>query len=492
MPWSNADYHNSLGQLIDSLERIPSLRDPVSRRLCLDLLVDYLGVGLVIDELPGTRAHLISIVQACRHQHPRALSAFIAALEQLEPGSIPVQRARSAFQDMTAQDLVNNEDRKKLLELLDGGPTDRVAELVRWASGNVVELTSKELGPADAVDILEQQNARLDGLPPLFVFVERFADMVDEKRAEDLRKWNNQQAMRAELTKKLDAFRLGHPPQPTRRVAAYLVIRIEQDLLDPELFIVVHWRQHNPIEWRPRRGERFSGDLDAVRTHVADLVTEAEAGWAQDAAKIRVEFLLPYELLNLPVDRWYAERGGPVPRRLGLHYQVVIRSLDRARAPHWHREWRRRWELFTQGAERRTSPADHWLWSDGAQLPQLTVLDAKLAISPDVVALVLHSPPAGAEPGEVVIGLRTGVPVLVWHRAGGHRAAFEDELSALHDKLPDLVEQVRVLRSQGTQAESHVGNRVSLLWDDPDRLVEPQDPPAVPTAGTTPTDRAVS
>lgn len=480
MLWSNADYHSSLGHLIDSLERIPSLRDPATRRMCLELMVDYLGVELVIDELPGTRAHLVSIVQACRRQHPRALSALIAAIEQLEPGSIPVQRARAAYQDMTAQDLVKNDDRKKLLDLLDSGPNDRLAEFVRWASDNVVEVTAKELRPADAVDILEQQNARLDGLPPLYAFVERFASIVDDERARELRKWNDQQADHAHLTTKLNSFRREQSPIPTQEMVAYLVIRIEQDLLDPDLFTVVHWRQHNPTEWHPRRGEQLSGDLEAVRTHVADLVIEAEAGWAQDANKIRVEFLLPYELLNLPVDQWHAEHGGPVPRRLGLHYQVVIRSLDRARAPHWHREWRHRWELLKRADRHSASLRDHWLWSEGSRLQQLAVLDAALAIRSEVLSLVLHTSPGGTEPGEVMIGLRTGVPVMVWHRGKSERAAFENELSAMHDKLPDLVEQVRVLRGQGPKAESHVGNRVSLLWDDPERLVEPQDPPAVP------------
>ncbi|WP_143263117.1 effector-associated domain 2-containing protein, partial [Amycolatopsis pretoriensis] len=121
--WNGSDYPSSLGFLIDCLEQIPSLRDPGSRRLCLELLADHLGMPLVVEDLPTTRASLIGIVQACRRQHPRALSAFVDAVEQMEPGSIPVQRARSAVEDMATLDLVTEYDRQELLNLLGENPS---------------------------------------------------------------------------------------------------------------------------------------------------------------------------------------------------------------------------------------------------------------------------------------------------------------------------------------------------------------------------------
>jgi hypothetical protein len=483
--WNGSDYHSSLGFLVDRLEQIPSLRDPASRRLCLDLLVDHLGVGLVVDDLPTTRAHLIGIVQACRRQHPGALSAFIDAVEQMEPGSMPVQRARAALENMTALDLVAEHDRRQLLTLLGGSPGDRLAAFVRLAAGPSAELTSAEQYPAEALAALERMNARPDGVPPLLVFVEHLAAYFGDQRAEQLRRWNDRQAARMGLTEQLLAVRLAQAPEPAtpQDVVAYLVIRIEPDLLDPERFTVAHWQQHDPDEWRPQRGEPFAGDLDAVRSHVADLVAEAETGWARDASAIRIEFLLPFALLNLPVDQWDLEAGSVLPRPLGLHYQVVVRSLDRARSPRWHREWRRRWELLKQVPAGQPTPGEHWLWSDGAKPRQLTALDAKLAARRDVVSLVLSSAPEGAEPGEVMVGVRTGVPVMIWQRTESGRSAFETEVKAMRDALAELVENLRLLRSRAKQAarpDSHVGSRVSLLWDEPDRPVEPQDPPAVP------------
>ncbi|RSM41591.1 hypothetical protein DMA12_23495 [Amycolatopsis balhimycina DSM 5908] len=491
--WNGADYPSSLGFLIDCLEQIPPLRDPGSRRLCLELLSDRLGKPLVVEELPTARASLIGIVQACRRRDPRALSAFVDAIEQMEPGSIPVQRARSAVEDMVALDedraaldLVTEDDRQELLHLLGENPSGRLAELVRAAAGPAAELTSADHRPADALATLERINAQPDGVPPLLLFVEYLAAAAaDDRRAAGLRAWNDRQAARLGMTEQIKAVRLMQATEPAvaEKVVAYLVVRIEPDLLEAGTLVVVHWRHNDPAAWRPLRSEPFSGNLDAVRAHMAELVAEAETGWAKDASAIRIEFLLPYSLLNLPVDQWDLEAGSSLPRPLGLHYQVVVRSLDRARSPRWHREWRRRWDLLKQVPAGLTTPEEHWLWSDGAKWRHLTALDAKLAAQKKVVSLVLRSAPDSADPGEVLVGVRSGVPVMIWHRVESARPAFEAEIKSLRDVLPELVEHLRLLRGRARQAarpDSHVGSRVSLLWDDPARPVEPQDPPAAP------------
>lgn len=483
MSWNGSNYHRSLNFLIDYLEQIPSLRDPNSRRLCLGLMADQ-GVRLVVDDLPTTRAHLIGIVQACRKHHPRALTTFIDAVETLEPGSIPVQQARAAVADMTALDLLTERDRRELLDLLGPNPIDQLATFVRSAAGAAVDLTLNMRYPIEAVVALERMNARPDGIPPLLVFVERLATYLGDSRAEQLRRWNDREAGRMGLAEKLLALRLEQPVEQPRPqdVVAYLIIRIEPDHLDPELFTLAYWRQYDP-EWRPHRGESFAGDLHAIRLHVAGLVADAEADWAKNAKDIRVEFLLPYALVSLPVDQWDLETGGPHPHPIGLYYQVVVRSLDRARSPRWHREWRRRWELLKQLPAGMPTPVEYWLSGVGTKPRHLTALDATLAARKEVVSLVLSSVPEGAERGELMIGVRAGVPVIIWHRADSARSAFEGQVKALREMLPELVENLRLLRTKAKKAsrpDAHVGSRISLLWDDPDRPVEPLDPPTAP------------
>jgi hypothetical protein len=482
--WNGSDAR-VLGFLVNCLEQVQTLRDPASRRLCLDLLADNLGVALVVDDLPTARAHLMRIVYACRHQHQRGLTALMEVVEQLEPGSLPLQRARAAVDDMTLLSLIDDQERKNLLELLDGSPGEQLAELMRSMGGPAAAYVPSEHQPAAVLTALERMNARPGGVPPLLAFVERVATCFDDRRTKRLRQWNDRQAERMGLIDELQTVRttqVTEPPAP-KHVVACLVVRIEPDLLEPEILVVAHWRQNDPVRWLPQRGESFSGNLTEVHSHVAELVAEAETGWAKDAEAIRIEFLLPYSLLNLPVDQWDLATDNDLPRPLGLHYQVVIRSLDRARSPRWHREWRLRWDLFKQLPSGQRTPSEHWAWSNGAKPRQLMVLDAKLAARKDVLSLVLRSPPNGDQPGEVVVGVQTGIPVMIWQRADSGRFAFEAEVRAMRDALPELVENLRQLRSRARQAarpDSHVGSRISVLWDDPDRPVEPLDPPAAP------------
>jgi vWA-MoxR associated protein C-terminal domain/vWA-MoxR associated protein middle region 0/Effector-associated domain 2 len=482
-PHGELNYSSSLTLLIDRLEQIPALRHPSSLRLCLDLLRDNLGRSLAVDDYPTVRAQLIGIVQECRRQH--ALSAFIEVIEQVEPGSISVRLARAAFEDMTALDLVTEHERQELLSLLNENHNEKLTEFVRAAAGPAARLVGDDQYPEEALATLEQLNAGPDGLPPLLVFVEQLATAFGGPLAEQLRLWNDRLATRFGLIQQLQDTR--HAPSIAPRGehenTAYLVIRIERDHLDTTLYSVTHWQQNDPNAWRPRCGGTVMGGITAVKARVSALVNEAESGWARTAAAINIEFSLPFSLLNLPVDQWSFDIDSAIPRPLGLHYQVVVRSLDRARSPQWHREWRRRWETFKQVRYGNTDFEEHWLWSDGARRRQLTALDATLAVRKDVLALVLRSVPRSVEPGEVLVAIRTGVPIMLWCRTDSGRLAFENEVRDLQDVLPVLVEKLRLLRGKARREprpNTHIGSRISLLWDDPERPVEPVDPPTAP------------
>jgi hypothetical protein len=482
--------------VVDNLEQVQVLRDPAGRRLCLDLLADYLGFSLHVPESPVTRLHLFSIVLACR-QYPRALAVFAEVVEELEPGTPAVRKVRQLLDDMSmllddmsTLDLVSEQDREELLRLLSGGVVEQLAELVRAAAGPIAaELQIDHHQPEEAVGLLEQLNARPDGVPPLLVFVEYLAKRIGDRRGGQLRDWNDRQARRMDIEDKVRAVRLEQvdpiAPHRSGELVAYIVIRLERDQFEPEEYLLTHWWQLDPGEWHPQRGEVFIGDLDRIRRQVAKLIEQAEAGWARKAANIRVDFMLPFELLNLPVDQWDLELDSGLPRPMGPHYQVVVRSLDRARTPKWHREWGRRWGALQELSRAEDMSCDEfWLWSTAAKSRQLGGLQATLAVREDVLSLVLRSPPAdSSEVGEVLVGLRTGIPVMIWHRSDGARAAFEAEVASMRDELCRLPESTRQLRGRAKQSsrpDTHVGSRVTLMWDDPDRPVEPLDLPAAP------------
>jgi NTP-dependent ternary conflict system VMAP-like protein/effector-associated domain 2 (EAD2)-containing protein len=489
-PNSSPGRHDGWYVVVEALEQVQVLRDLAGRRLCMDLLAEYLGVALQVREFPSTRQYLFGFLLTCR-QHPNALRVFLRVLGELEPGSLAVGRVHRLIEDMLAFELVEDDDRQKLVELVSRTDFPYVAELSRAAAGPAAaDLHFDDQQPEDALVYLEELNARPDGVPPLLVFVEYLAHRVGGHLGGQLREWSEQQAQRMGVDDRIMALR-AEATDPmivgeTRTTIAHLVVRVERDNLDHDRYLMVHWRQADPSGWHPRRGATFTGTLAEIERAVAGLVEEAEATWALKAEAVRIEFMLPLELLNLPVDQWQVDPGGPIPRPLGLHYQVTLRSLERARTRKWHREWRRRWATLRDGAENGIS----W-WCAPVKTLNLRELDATLAGRRDVVSLVLRSAPTVARPAdasEMLVGLSNGIPIMMWQRAGPVRI-FENTIRPLLSGIGGLPERTRLLRGQAHQSprpHGHVGSRVTLVWDDPDRLVEPVDLPAAPSVEEVP------
>ncbi|HWO62233.1 MAG TPA: hypothetical protein VNO31_19615 [Umezawaea sp.] len=477
----------SLWILVDALEQVHVLRDPYSRTLCLDVLAVRLGFSLQAPVHLTTRSHLFSIVLAC-DQHRSGLDTLIEVLEKMEPGSAAVRRAAQVLESMRAADLLADRDRERLVELFSRTTCTRVAELCRAAAGPAAAEPPEE--PQEltaALAYLERLNARSDGVPPVVVFVELLAGALDEPLSDQYREWNDQQARKLGVVDQLMSMRhqAVEPRQHDRRVEACLVLRIERHGFDRNVFVLTDWRQAHPTGWYPQRGDDFVGTLAEIEAQVADLVEEAEAQWARHAASIRVEFLLPHELLNLPVDQWKLEASTDLPQPLGLRYQVVLRSLERARTHRWHREWRHRWAKLRSSQDHTVNgtPMTHWC---SAKTRDLSELEALLVLREELVSLVLSAPPPPAPPttvDEVVVGLRNGLPVMIWHRDDGSHRPFDAAVRPLLRGLGELPERVRQLRGRAPGANrstGRIGGHVSLLWDDPDRPVEPVELPTAP------------
>ncbi|HEX6346859.1 effector-associated domain 2-containing protein [Umezawaea sp.] len=477
----------SLWVLVDALEQVHVLRDPNGRMLCLDLLADELGFTPQVQAFPSLRMHLFSIVLACR-QHRDGLVTLLKVLDQMDPRSTTVRRACQVFENMRAADLLSHRERERLLDLFSHTTCTTVAELCRTAAGPAAAepaVEPEEL--ADALAHLEQLNARSDGLPPLVVFVEHLARRLDGPHADQLRDWNDQLARKLDVVDQLRSLR-GRDAEvdpPEVDVEACLVLRIERHGFDRDTFVLTDWRQSHPTGWYPQRGDDFKGSLAEIEARVADLVEEAEAHWARNADSIRVEFLLPHDLLNLPVDQWKLEASTDLPQPLGLRYQVVLRSLERARTHHWHRRWRQRWARLRSSRDHSVNgvPMTHWC---SGKARDLGALERVLVLREELVSLVLSAPPPPAPAttvDEVVIGLRSGLPVMIWHRDDGSRRPFDAAIRPLLKGLGELPEGVRLLRGRapGTvRSTGRIGGHVSLLWDDPDRPVEPVELPTAP------------
>ncbi|MBL7258263.1 VMAP-C domain-containing protein [Paractinoplanes lichenicola] len=279
---------------------------------------------------------------------------------------------------------------------------------------------------------------------------------------------------------------VAEPPTATttRGGTAYLVIQFEKHGVEDDAFIMSHWYQWASPSWQPIRGEDRRVRRDELETAVDEVVLETERRWADRDGPVAIEFVLPSQLLNEPVDRWSKEIQTR-PRRLAIHYPLVIRSLERIRAEEWHRGWRGRWRTVREATVREG--LIHCASGDDSDVQ----LEVALERGDAAVVLVLSEPPLPDSAGEqqLLVGLQEGLPAIVWFRDAGSqhedlesqreepREVVSEMVSACLDspegvaKLPESVAELRrrAWRGDPSASTDRMGHRIVILWDDPDR-----------------------
>jgi NTP-dependent ternary conflict system VMAP-like protein len=328
---------------------------------------------------------------------------------------------------------------------------------------------------------LETLNAEPDGLPKPIVFVEHLASGRRSELSMELRRWSDRQASRlgviAELQKMRREFRPSGPV-PAPNLPAYLVLLIQRVGGTANRLQLSHWRQLDVSEgWHPDRGKDFTGTLEEIKRHVAALIESAEIDWARARPDIRIEFVLPADLLNLDVDQWPWEYDTPLPPvPLGCRYTVTIRSLERMTTGRWHRVWHSRWGVLTDQLEIGSIDPGSTLRAESGY--SIRKLVADFENNSNLVTMVLSKPPVPAQNGgdEIDVGLRAGIPVIIWSRED---CETEDFLIAvaelLHGDTPaNILQRVKLLRTTAYQSQAdHVGHHLAVLFDDPERLIDP-------------------
>lgn len=333
-------------------------------------------------------------------------------------------------------------------------------------------------------DLDERQGGRT-GMPPAVPFVRFLADRAgtgDPAWAARLREW-----VRA-TRERLGLPALPPPPPPPRRSALH--VRLEVPPGGGDGYLARMWL----------RGERTAHiwesegapvRLAAVREELVRQLALIGAGSEADAeaaapgplpgALDRIEFHVPYELLDADFDQWPVPRGPAGRRRaLGLLYQVVVRCpQERADTrAEWHAKWR-------------------WLCARGGRHPDAVrvvedaeVTDAlgmELGAGTAPACVLGHTAAAAPDAGLLEAVLEGGVPVAVWRRGGGLPAPPLLDLLAPAgpDGRPDpgaldvlaLPARVREVRRAAAGAAAGSpralqpgagGDRLVLLWDDPD------------------------
>ncbi|MGW3960927.1 VMAP-C domain-containing protein [Amycolatopsis sp. NPDC005003] len=476
------DGNNASARMADRLEellaRFEVLGDGADRQFPPALLGDVLGGPIPYRTGNPDLARFVL-------EQPYRLTALIRVVGELEPDSPALTDLLALRDELTAAERVP--DLGHVLALLqpirlantDAGEQRALLGLARQATSDRFDELPPQCRSVRTMFLcLTDYNAPAGGPPPAMVFVAQVAGfLADREIAAELRRWNQRWAERTGMAEALrQAASRVTAPDADRLATVRLVFEFDPDPFDDSRVMLSHWRH-----WGDRSG--FSQRLGGTPVPVADLESEVDdaigalettlAVGEADApdSSIVLEFILPWEMLNTPVESW---RRDSTAAPLGVDYPVVVRSLDRMRALRYHRAWRRRWQSLVN---RDASARPYWSHAvaDGPEAERLAVE----LVHSDTVSLVLSEPP-GARGGtawrEVAAAFRAGLPVIIWDREDCAAPGFRDAVSHLVEGEPtELPERVARLKRDALIAagrQSHAGRTLVLLWDDPDHMPE--------------------
>lgn len=469
---SSARIRNELvAEIVDILQVSATLRIPGGRNLWTTYLGDELGVSLEPFNGDALRPWLLSLVDHCAHL-PDGLPCLARALRYLEQESTSVTSLLQLLEEWEASAFFSGVDLRRLRPVLESLGPPGLPTLARRASRSRVQELPAWCNSGWRVFLrLAGENSAKGEIPPSLAFLALVAEELAMdgrvEEAEELRRWHRLR----QYEWGLDGEAADWDPL---LAPAYLIIQFEPDGLDSERYYLSHWHQSDSAGWHPVQGETRHLHRDELHAEVETLIEQTEEKWADLTQPIVLEFILPWELLNEPVEWWHKESSSALPTPLVMDYMVFLRSLDRLRRTAWHRPWRNKWRRLSE------QPADsHSYWSHPDDGPSYYFhLERELKEDQHAVCLILSAPPGGNGEGdryEFLAGLRSGVPLMIWHRRDCADPAFREAISEIvQDRgLASVADRVARLRTEALALgpdrwDGHVGRHLAILLDDPD------------------------
>ena len=205
---------------------------------------------------------------------------------------------------------------------------------------------------------------------------------------------------------------------------------------------------------------------------VLEIIDEAEDHLESFFSTIKVEIILPIELLHWDLENWETgEEEDPSPLKLGTEYQLMIRSFERLydrrfQRGAWH-SWSEKWKARPQTSD-LLAEGGHILWAYSSADLMGNHFHSK---KPAVVALL----PIGKK--EFRKTLKNGFPVVLWPRQKPKDSIRAQEL--IHEVIccvnfDSFPKRLQMKRYEGPE-KLHWGE-MGLIWDNPEEL-----PPDVKT-----------
>ncbi|GGO92360.1 hypothetical protein GCM10012280_42360 [Wenjunlia tyrosinilytica] len=458
------------------LEACPTVKDATSRQLWLEMVEEELGQRLDLRNQTRLRPLVVELTRTCA-AIPAGLDVLVDVLAALEgESSREVSGLRSLMDEWSAVEFFADADWTLLQQTLNEVTVRGHVALGEAATEGRVRIPPRCTDAWTCFAFLTGVNSPSGTLPPSMVFLELLAEQIEDPvGVRVLRQWNQRWAHRWNLTAELENTRWRRSPEkPEPASTARLIIQLDPDGVDPDSYTLSYWQEWDAAGRHCERGEDRLVKREDLELVVEELVERMEDSWAERSSPVWLEFFLPWELLNAPVEWWAKETRSDLPSPLIGDYPIIVRSLERLRMRKWHRPWRQRWQHLTN------RPADSRAhWSNPVGEDHVQRLEMELKADDHLVSLVLSEPPlpdGGTGQQEVLVALRAGLPVIIWNREDCSTEAFRAVVAELlaDAGLANLPGHARQLKLDASRLDpvhpaSRAARNLTVLWDDPGR-----------------------
>jgi hypothetical protein len=463
-----------------------NIRRRETRLLHIDSLESRFDGRLHIDRSGADLDAALAIVDACA-PHPGALHWLAEQLGRFQSSedSVVFPAIAAATEAVDPSPLLIPDERNRLYRLLDTiDPYVRADMVIRSYQDAVPPLGQSEIDSLDLASVardLESATAVLGDLPAIIHFIEALCRQLPAAKTADLQEWVDTFARRTNIDLgQIMRLRLSTSPLPSSPLTSYLLTEVTPYGADSERYLPRITLQQTAESGQLRQGLLLYPPEDRMEDPVAwsevpELFDSALSQvWASPAGPVNdllVEFSLPFPLLSEPVDQWQIETSGAA-HVLGIDHVVAVRIWDRVANQH---TLNRSMPYWQRKSSRLNSDGAAVWWIDPEDRQYVT---GRLYVDlfPDgEPCLGLTRPPRlPLVPGNdaVSIGIRTGVPAMIWCRDETISASL---VSLVRDyvarqgllELPDFILQ---LRRESVRTGDAVGANITLVWDLADRL----------------------
>ncbi|MFD0773692.1 trypsin-like peptidase domain-containing protein [Streptomonospora algeriensis] len=461
----------------DILLELGGIRDDAERRMYITQIRRDFAIRMPDDDGSDRECGARSLARVCLEQ----AGGMHALLEHLKRGGHTRDEllALERFARMwSPRPVLERQDRRELLRMLAAvDPRDLPLARLETSMGPAgAELDGED----DLPEIARHLEARAlgpDGVPPLFVYVQQVANLLQHP---NLQQWVRRVSTRQPFDPAALASAVSHaealrhdPPQP------FCTVELTEHGLEEDRFLVrVSAEDGAASGWRHLL---LADDRVCPLSEVPARLEEAlsrgplRRGHALPHA---VEFVLPRRLLSYPVDTWHI--GSSVSYPLGIRFEVVVRSQDRVSHESLHPQWWDRWRRVDDrlgGAQVE--------WATQAEASSGVLLARMMAGSSGTCLVVGHDPVEYADRNQDIVHIAwtIGVPIMLWCRDDRDPDEFRRAVDRLLNAggVLGLRRHVKELRAEAMAdgRPEHLGHHLTLLWDDPERALPP-DPALYP------------